>query len=246
MKNATSWKPSKFTYRKGKLIGSRNPQDVAPSSRLMADVVAKHYDNYIKHHVSGSLLDLGCGKVPLYECYKQYISDNTCIDWGNTAHKNAYLDLEHDLNTKLPLDDEQFDTIILSDVLEHIYQPLVLWREMHRVLKPNGKILLNVPFYYWLHEVPYDYYRYTEHTLRRFAEETNSKIHVLKPLGGILEIWGDLVAKISMRIPVIGKGLAIFSQFIMSAISNTGIGKKISEKTGSQFPFGYFMVIEKV
>lgn len=212
----------------------------------MADAVAKHYDEYVKHHVKGSLLDLGCGKVPLYECYKQYISDNTCIDWGNSVHKNSYLDLEHDINTKLPVDDEQFDTIILSDVLEHIYQPFLLWQEMHRVLKPNGRILMNVPFYYWLHEVPFDYYRYTEHTLRRFAEETNSKIHVLKPVGGILEIMSDLMAKAFIRIPVIGKGLSIFSQFMMSGISNSRPGKKIYEKMSSQFPLGYFMVVEKV
>jgi SAM-dependent methyltransferase len=246
MKNETIWTPSKFIYRKGKLIGSRNPREVAPGSRIMADAIAKHYDEYTKHHVRGSLLDLGCGKVPLYECYKQYISDNTCADWGNTLHKNAYLDCEHDLNTKLPFADEQFDTIILSDVLEHIYQPRLLWHEMHRVLKPNGKILMNVPFFYWLHEVPFDYYRYTEHTLRRFAEETHSKIHVLKPLGGVIEIWGDLMGKVFSRIFVIGKGLSTFSQLLMSTLSNTRLGKKIYEKTSSQFPFGYFMVVEKV
>jgi len=245
MKNANNWQPSKFTYRKGKLIGSRNPKEVALSSRIMADAIAKNYDEYIKLHVKGNLLDLGCGKVPLYESYKQYISDNTCTDWGNSVHKNSYLDLEHDLNTTLPFADGQFDTIILSDVLEHIYQPLLLWREMHRVLKPQGKILMNIPFYYWLHEVPFDYYRYTEHTLRRFAEETNSTVHVLKPVGGVAEIWGDLMGKMLIRVPVVGKGLCIFTQFMTTTFSNSGIGRKLYQKTSSTFPFGYFMVVEK-
>jgi SAM-dependent methyltransferase len=246
MKNATNWEPSKFIYRKGKLIASRNSKDVAPGSRIMADAIARHYDEYVKHHVRGSLLDLGCGKVPLYECYKEYITDNICTDWGNSLHKNDYLDFEHDINTELPFADEQFDTIILSDVLEHIYQPLLLWHEMHRVLKPNGKILMNVPFFYWLHEEPFDFYRYTEYSLRRFAEETHSKIHVLKPLGGVIEIGGDLMGKVFIRLPVVGKWLSTFSQLTMSTLSKTSVGRKIYEKTSSQFPFGYFMVTEKV
>src|SRR6267142_5681608 len=70
MKNIELWRPSKFIYRKNKLMGSRDPKEVGISSRLMADIVAAHYDQHLKQHVGGKLVDLGCGKVPLYAAYR--------------------------------------------------------------------------------------------------------------------------------------------------------------------------------
>ena len=80
MKNKEFWKPSKFIYKNKKLIASRDPKEVSISSRLMIDIIAQFYDNYLKLYARGNLLDLGCGKVPLYEAYKDYIIDNTCVD----------------------------------------------------------------------------------------------------------------------------------------------------------------------
>ena len=45
----------------------------------------------------GYLLDLGCGKVPLYLIYKSHITDSICVDWGNSLHGNDYIDSECDL-----------------------------------------------------------------------------------------------------------------------------------------------------
>src|SRR4051812_46063692 len=105
MKNKTQWKPSKFIYQNNKLIASRNISEVGIGSRMMADIVANHYDTYIAQHVNGSLLDLGCGKVPLFEAYKNSITESTCVDWANSAHQNEFIDFECDLNEKLPFED---------------------------------------------------------------------------------------------------------------------------------------------
>jgi SAM-dependent methyltransferase len=108
------------------------------------------------------LLDLGCGKVPFYARYREYVSETVCVDWSNSLHGNGHVDAECDLTQELPFADASFDTILLSDVLEHIPAPERLWREMARLLKPGGELLSSVPFFYWLHEEPYDYYRYTK------------------------------------------------------------------------------------
>ena len=76
----------------------------------------------------------------------------------------------------LPFGDSEFDTIILSDVLEHIPVPEHLWKEMARILSRNGKIIMNVPFYYCLHEAPHDCSRYTEFALRRFVEMSGLRL----------------------------------------------------------------------
>ena len=54
---------------------------------------------------------------------------------------------------------------------------------------------MNVPFYYWLHERPHDYYRYTEYALRRFAETAGFNFLLIKTLGGVPEIIADILAK---------------------------------------------------
>lgn len=69
-------------------------------------------------------------------------------------------------------------------MLEHTPVPIELLREIHRVIKPSGKIFGTVPFLFPLHEVPYDFYRYTPFALERFAEKTGFKISEIGSLGG--------------------------------------------------------------
>jgi SAM-dependent methyltransferase len=245
MRNKEIWKPTKFIYKNKRLIASRNTKDVNISSVLMVDLIAEFYDSQIKIYAQGRLLDLGCGKVPLYEVYKDYVSENVCIDWGQTLHKNPYLDFESDLNKPLPFNDNEFDTIILSDVLEHLRNPELLWSEMYRVLKGGGRLIMNVPFYYWLHEEPYDYFRYTKYALKAMAEDVGFSIVLLKSIGGVPEILADLTAKNVIKIPVIGSTIAMFIQFLIKNFVRTKIGKKVSTNTGKKFPLGYCMIVEK-
>lgn len=245
MKSCDKWQPSKFVYKNGKLIASRDTEEVGVGSRLIADLIAQIYDKNLQQHAKGKLLDLGCGKVPLYHAYKNYITDNICVDWQNSLHKNEFLDFECNLNEILPFENEEFDSIILSDVLEHIPQPELLWKEMSRVLAKGGKIIMNVPFYYWIHEHPYDYYRYTEFALRRFVELSGLKLIQLEPFGGAPEIMADIFAKNVIRVPKIGRLLAILIQSFTGFFIKTKLGGKISEATKYNFPFGYFLVAEK-
>ena len=109
MKSKEIWKPSKYIYHKNKLIASRDRKEVGVGSRLIADLVANAYEENLKKHAKGQLLDLGCGHVPLYAAYKNYITKNICVDWENTTHKNVYLDFVCDITKPLPFSDEEFD-----------------------------------------------------------------------------------------------------------------------------------------
>jgi SAM-dependent methyltransferase len=246
MKNKNTWKPNKYIYRNGKLIASRNPEEVSVASRLIADIVASLYDKYIPVYAKGKLIDLGCGKVPLFDTYKQYVTDNICVDWVNTLHHNDFLDYEYDLTKKLPFNDGEFNTLILSDVLEHIPQPDKLWKEMSRILAPGGIIFINTPFFYFLHETPHDYFRYTEFALRRFAEQSGFNVFCLISIGGAPEILTDILAKLLIHVPGIGTIIAIGFQDVTSFFISTYLGKKISDKTSQKFPLGYFLIAEKI
>lgn len=244
MKDPGSWRPSKFVYRRGKLMASRDADEVAVGSRLMVDRVARCYDANLRRHAKGRLADLGCGTVPLYRAYADLVTEVVCVDLGGTPHAR-HLDVECDLNEPLPFADRTFDTIVLSDVLEHIARPETLWAEMARILAPEGEILMNVPFYYWIHAGPHDYYRYTGFALRRFVESAGLELVQLDVIGGALEVLADVVAKNFALVPLVGHPVAAAVQWATDAVSATRLGRKISRVTGATFPFGYFLIARK-
>ena len=245
MKNRDRWQPTKFVYKRGRLIASRDLREVGPGSTLFGDAIARVYDANLRRHAHGRLLDLGCGKVPLYVAYKDHVTDNVCVDWASSMHGSEHVDFECDLTAPLPFADAEFDTILLSDVLEHIPRPEHLWEEIVRLLAPGGKLIMNVPFLYWLHEQPHDYYRYTEFALRRFVDQSGMRLVQLEPLGGAPEVMTDIFAKNVLRVPKIGKTVAILVQRLTSAFIGTRLGKKLSDFTAESFPSGYFLVAEK-
>jgi SAM-dependent methyltransferase len=160
-------------------------------------------------------------------------------------HPNPHLDQEQDLNKPIAFPDASFDTIILSDVLEHIRRPEDLVREMYRVLAPGGQVIMNVPFYYGLHEQPFDYYRYTEHALRSMAEDAGFAVVELEPIGGVPEIMADLFSKSVRGVPVVGRPIAKLAQRFTTWFVRGGLGAKLSRLTAKDHPFGYALVLRK-
>ena len=108
MRNVEAWSPSKFVIERGRVRASSNSSEVNPASRLVSNLVAGCYQTHLKDHCCGRLLDLGCGKVPFYELYRQYVSETICVDWSNSLHGTNYLDAECDLTKDLPFADASF------------------------------------------------------------------------------------------------------------------------------------------
>lgn len=242
MKNPSRWKPTKFESHRGRLRGSRDSHELGVGSRLMSDLVAARYQAHLAGNARGRLLDLGCGAVPLYAAYAPFVSEVTCVDWAPGEHIDMYCDL----SVPLPFGADSFDTIILSDVLEHVPEPALLWREMTRLLAPGGQIIMNVPFYYSVHGHPHDYYRYTNFALARFAQLNALQIVHLAAFGGIVEVMADLVAKSLSKLPVFGPPLAMAVQFVVGGFGRTRLGERIVQASSRHFPIGYFMIARRL
>jgi SAM-dependent methyltransferase len=214
---------------------------VSEGSVLMADLIAAFYDRSIPEYAKGKLLDMGCGRAPLFGLYRDYAREIVRVDWGNTLHVSPHVDVIHDLNEPLPFPAESFDTIILSDVLEHLPRPERCWEDMNRVLATGGIVILNVPFLYWLHEEPFDFYRYTEHALRRFASQAGFDVLLLEPLGGASDVIVDILGK-SMMGRRFGH-IAIKAMRTLHVATKNMRHKKLS--IGDKFPLAYGMVVKK-
>jgi SAM-dependent methyltransferase len=78
----------------------------------------------------------------------------TDVYWGDRV--NVMAD-GHDL----PFLSESFDAVVCQAVLEHVVSPWRCVEEMHRVLRPDGVIFVDVPFLWPVHMGAYDYTRFT-------------------------------------------------------------------------------------
>lgn len=95
----------------------------------------------------------------------------------------------------LPLKDESVDQILNIAVLEHVPNPQKVIAEIHRVLKPGGKLLCEIPFMQGFHASPYDFQRYTYEGMKvQFKDFKNVKIHSISPTGGMLWQFQEWVA----------------------------------------------------
>ena len=50
-------------------------------------------------------------------------------------------------------------------------------------------MIMEVPFMWWVHEAPYDYYRYTRHGLQYMFEQAGFKDVTIKPQTGFWVMW---------------------------------------------------------
>ena len=241
MKNEQQWKATKFVQRGKNWVPSPDPRMVGRGSRLIAGLQIKTYQRLLEQYASGLLIDLGCGNAPLYGIYRSKAESVVCVDWPNSAHAISYVDIEHDLNKPIPLEAAMADTIVLTDVFEHIARPALLWSEVARLLKPGGHVIVTVPFYYRLHEEPFDFHRYTSHMLRTFCADNSLEVIELEPYGGLPEIFGDLSGKVVAGIP----GISQLHLALFRATISLGLVKRWSKKTGRHYPLGYSLVASK-
>jgi SAM-dependent methyltransferase len=63
------------------------------------------------------------------------------------------------------LQDNSYDALVLSEVLEHIKVPHAAIAEVHRILKPGGRVIITAPLLFTLHDRPADFYRFTKYGL---------------------------------------------------------------------------------
>ena len=61
----------------------------------------------------------------------------------------------------IPFEDKSFDGIIITAVLEHVYDPEDVVKSIHRVLKDHGIVYSEIPFMQQIHEGAYDFTRYS-------------------------------------------------------------------------------------
>ena len=124
---------------------------------MFKKLVRKKLNKFIEGHKTDlKVLDLGCGNSP----YASLFSNRVGFDF----EMNRGVDVIGDAHN-LPFENESFDMILCSEVLEHLIDPKKAISEMNRVLKFGGKLVLTTRFIFPIHDAPHDYWRFTRYGL---------------------------------------------------------------------------------
>jgi SAM-dependent methyltransferase len=125
-----------------------------------------------KYRMRGRVLDIGCGRMP----YKRFFTFNKYIGievgpFKKNSGVNVYFDGKF-----LPFKSETFDSVISTQVFEHVFEPDRYLGELYRILKNDGVVLLTVPFVWDEHEQPTDYARYSSFGIKHLLSNHGFKI----------------------------------------------------------------------
>lgn len=137
----------------------------------------------------GRVIDLGCGTAPYKADILRSADEYVGVDWGNSLHDGSNIDIIADLTKVLPFSDNDADTVVSFQVLEHLPEPEFFLSECYRILRDGGQIFLTVPFMWHVHEQPYDYFRYTRYGLRYLLEKNNFTDVAVKENTGFWQTW---------------------------------------------------------
>lgn len=89
---------------------------------------------------------------------------------GTDVRAGPGVDIVMDLH-HLDLADGSVGTALIFDTLEHVKHPWTAISELHRVLQPNGLLILSVPFRFPVHSYPNDYWRFTPQGVAALLED---------------------------------------------------------------------------
>lgn len=172
--------------------------------------------------ITGKTLDVGCGTKPYEDLFGS--TDYTGLEIDTTINREIKkADVFYDGN-EFPFPSSDFDSIVTNQVLEHVFNPDSFMKELNRVLKNNGKLLLTVPFVWDEHEQPYDYARYSSFGLKSLLEKAGFEIikHIktVNNFGIIYQMTNAYFYKITRNIPVVKQ---LTTLFISSFITIFGI-----------------------
>jgi SAM-dependent methyltransferase len=135
------------------------------------------------------VLDVGCGDEP-YRPYFADAAEYVGVDIDESARADLIGPAE-----RLPVDDGSFDLVLCIQVLEHVEDPAAAVQELHRVVRPGGRVLAATHGLYVYHPGPVDYWRWTHTGLERlFAVNGDWRSIAVAPGAGTASAVGLVVA----------------------------------------------------
>ena len=202
---------------------------------------------FIKNkRLNGKVLEFGTSKNSSKKFSKfAKNTEYTEFYFADQNFKEDQLDEKHnreDLEKSLSYPNENFDNILVFNVLEHVYDFSNSVNEIYRILKKNGKIIGSVPFFYRVHGAPNDYYRFTAEAIEKKLIDTGFKNVCVKQIGyGPFTVCYVMIFDYLKKIPLLNNLILLISIFIDKILQNF-----IKTKLSDQYPISICFEGDKI
>jgi len=201
------------------------------------------------NQLKGNLLDFGCGQKPYKSLFN--VDSYIGIDYENPGHnhENENIDIFYD-GKNIPFDNEHFDSILCSEVFEHLFDIEGTLQELNRVLRPGGKLLVTCPFVWNEHEVPHDYARYTVFALKHLFAKHGFNVINFEKSGTFVQAIEQMrrlyffcyITPYILKIP----GGKFMNDLIISLLNIKSICKNFFLRKGYDFYLSNIFLVEKI
>ena len=162
----------------------------SPERRYFSPVFYGQYQitlPLIQQQARGRFIDLGCGEMP----YRQFIEKQVdAYDSFDVEARTTGVTYIGDIQDMRAVPSDTYDSAACLEVLEHVPDPFRAAREIYRILRPGGTLVLSVPHLSRLHEEPNDFYRYTRYGVRRLLTQAGFEVERVQQRGGLFSFLG--------------------------------------------------------
>jgi len=107
---------------------------------------SKVINQYVELQANHRILDVGCREYGLVDFFNYGIGYglDPVIDARNEYHQNSGVYSIKGVGESIPFKERSFDLIIMTNILDHVYQPLKVLRESWRILKKDGILIIAI------------------------------------------------------------------------------------------------------
>lgn len=240
-------------------IGQKSKRTKMLSAHQILDGNQRSRDEWVaaavqRHFPQGqSVLDIGAGTCP----YKALFANHRYLTHDFGEYRGVKLgggtdygeiNIKSDI-TAIPLENASVDNTICTEVLEHVPDPMSAVKEMARLVRLGGKIIITTPFTSGLHQEPYHFYAgFTPHWFSHVADMYGLEILELESNGGYFKLMAQELSRLSLYYQSFEKqGIRSDlpdAQNALQIMANELLALDVRSKV-EQFNIGYHVVLQK-
>jgi SAM-dependent methyltransferase len=187
-------------------------------ARALTDEALRSFLPFIEG--DGLIIELGAGG----DYYKAFVGRGQAY---LTSNIEPGADLIFDMS-RMNLPDDSVDAFLSVFALEHVFDIHSVFREQLRVLRPGGRLLLVVPFLYYQHSAPDDFFRFSQSALDNLLKPMH--IHVRIALG----CRSLLIAELLHEKVILGSRSSRIWRFMLRLLALPFLLKAITQKHGQK------------